>query len=292
MPLKPVKEVDSISAEEFRREHLQACQPLVIRGALSRQWPAYEKWTPEYLKAAIGELEVPLFDNHNVGLEPMCPVRLMKFCEYIDFIAKGPTELHLFALNIYKHAPALLQDFRYPQHLLQGFVKKVPTLFVGGAGAVVHLHYDFDFPNLIHTQFHGRKRAVLFEQSKSSKLYKLPFTVQSPVDLGQPDLSKYPAVEDLSGLVAVMEHGDTLFIPSGWWHHMEYLDAGYALTLRARSPYAHLQMRAIYNAACMFGFDVWMRRVTGPRWFRWQEKVAIRRASRQQAPGRRNCRTR
>lgn len=34
----------------------------------------------------------------------------------------------------------------------------------------------------------------------------------------------------------ILEHGDTLFMPAGYWHHMEYLDSGFAMSLRALQP--------------------------------------------------------
>jgi hypothetical protein len=283
--LTPVTTVDDISPGDFKSDFLQASKPLVIRGGLSRDWPAYEKWTYDYLKAAAGRVKVPLYDNRNVGPQTMLPRELMTFGDYLDVIASGPTELHLFALNIFKYAPTLCRDFSYPEGLLTGFIKRVPTLFVGGAGAMVHLHYDFDYPNLIHTQFHGRKRAVLFGPEESARLYQLPGTVQSPVDFEHPDLKKYPRVAGIAGLEAIMEHGDTLFIPAGWWHFMHYLEPGYALTLRARSPVPSLQLQGALNAFVLFNFDKLMRRLAGPRWFKWQERGAMRRA--QAAPARR-----
>ena len=33
-----------------------------------------------------------------------------------------------------------------------------------------------------------------------------------------------------------LDHGDTLFMPAGYWHHMEYLDSGFAMSLRALQP--------------------------------------------------------
>ncbi|WP_334313481.1 cupin-like domain-containing protein [Psychrosphaera algicola] len=47
----------------------------------------------------------------------------------------------------------------------------------------------------------------------------------SLVDFDQPDLVKYPKFQHAidNALVASLEAGDALFIPSMWWHHVEGL---------------------------------------------------------------------
>ena len=43
----------------------------------------------------------------------------------------------------------------------------------------------------------------------------------------------FPALSLTQGQEVILERGDTLFIPSGFWHHMEYLESGFSMSLRA-----------------------------------------------------------
>ena len=55
--LKPVDTVENISPEDFKKNYLNPRKPLIIKG-LTKDWPAREKWTTDYLKEIGGELEV------------------------------------------------------------------------------------------------------------------------------------------------------------------------------------------------------------------------------------------
>ena len=60
--LHPIDTVDTISPSDFAENYLKPRRPLVIKG-LTNNWPAREKWTPEYLKEIVGNKVVPLYDN-------------------------------------------------------------------------------------------------------------------------------------------------------------------------------------------------------------------------------------
>ena len=49
--LSPIDTVDTISPKDFTENYLKARRPLVIKG-LTKDWPAREKWTAEYMKEA------------------------------------------------------------------------------------------------------------------------------------------------------------------------------------------------------------------------------------------------
>src|SRR5215831_5842587 len=241
MRLKSVDRVDSISNEDFQRYYYKPMKPLIFRN-LSKDWPAYNKWNWEYFKEIVGDKKVALYNN--VKSDAYTPINTADdyktFGEYVDMISAGPAGWRIFLFNIFDHAPQLTNDFTWPDHMMKGFVKKYPMLFVGGATSITHMHFDIDMSHILHTQFHGRKKVLLFPYQEQYKLYRKPFEVLSLADFshysdgnGSPDYDQFPALKLAQGYEVVLEHGDTLFMPAGYWHHMEYIDSGFAMSLRA-----------------------------------------------------------
>lgn len=284
MNLKPVDTVNSISGDDFRTNYLIPKRPLVIRD-LARRWPAYQKWTFDYMKSVVGDFEVSVYNN--VKSDPYTPVNkadgTMKFGDYLGMIKAGPAGLRIFLFNILSHAPQLLNDFTYPEDLMEGFLKKYPMLFTGGAGSVTHLHFDMDLSDIFHTQFIGSKRVLLFEQTERDSLYHLPFTVQSLVNFEKYydglDEKNYPALKYLSGFECVLEHGDTLFMPGGYWHHMEYNESGLALSLRAMDGVA-TKVKGFLNLVGMRNIDTLMKKTAPDMWFNYKKRRALTNAER------------
>ncbi|MBL7756101.1 MAG: cupin-like domain-containing protein [Chitinophagaceae bacterium] len=276
MQLKPVTTVDSIDAETFRKEFYLPGIPVVIRN-LSRQWPAYQKWNWAYFKELVGDKRVPLYNN--VKSDAYTPINkaddYKTFGEYIDMISQGPAGWRIFLFNIFDHAPQLTADFTWPEHLMKGFVKKYPMLFTGGSGSITHMHFDIDLSHILHTQFAGRKRVLLFPYTEQHKLYRKPFEVLSMADFsryydqqGMPDYEKFPALKLAQGFDLTLEHGDTLFMPAGYWHHMEYLDSGFAMSLRALHPSLTGKLKGVWNLFGIRSIDTLMKK-TAPVW--WYE---------------------
>ena len=277
MQLRPLPVVDTISPEEFKNEFYDKNHPVIIRD-LSHKWPAYTKWNWDYFKELVGDKRVPLYNN--IKSDAYTPINkaddYKTFGEYIDMISQGPAGWRIFLFNIFDHAPQLINDFTWPEHLMKGFVKKYPMLFTGGSTSITHMHFDIDLSHILHTQFAGRKRVLLFPFEEQHKLYRKPFEVLSLADFsnyymqtGSPDYEKFPALKLAQGLEAVLEHGDTLFMPAGWWHHMEYLDSGFAMSLRALQPSLSGKMKAAWNLFGMRSIDTMMKK-TAPIW--WYER--------------------
>ena len=112
-------------------------------------------------------------------------------------------------------------------------------MFFGGKDSITPLHFDIDCPSNFLTQFHTRKKVLLFDKDQSKYLYHQPFTVQSQVDLHNPDYERFPALRKAEGIEAILEHGDTIYIPPHWWHYIEYVDSGFSLALRAHNSIAN-----------------------------------------------------
>lgn len=276
MQLKPVTTLDTIDPEVFKKEFYEPGIPVVIK-KLSHNWPAYSKWNWDYFKQLVGDKKVPLYNN--VKSDAYTPINkaddYKTFGEYIDMISKGPAGWRIFLFNIFDHAPQLIEDFTWPEHLMKGFVKKYPMLFTGGATSITHMHFDIDLSHILHTQFVGRKRVLMFPHDEQHKLYRKPFEVLSLADFshyyegnGTPDYNSFPALKLAQGYDFILEHGDTLFMPSGYWHHMEYLDSGFAMSLRAMQPSIGGKLKGAWNLLGMRSIDTLMKR-TAPKW--WYE---------------------
>ena len=280
MNLKPVPTFDIIKPEIFKKEFYEPGEPVVIKD-LSRNWPAYTKWNWDYFKQLVGDQRVPLYNN--VKSDAYTPINTADdyktFGEYIDMISQGPAAWRIFLFNIFDHAPQLIEDFTWPEHLMKGFVKKYPMLFTGGATSITHMHFDIDLSHILHTQFGGRKRVLMFPFKEQRKLYRKPFEVLSLADFshyyhnnGTPDYTKFPALKLAEGFDFILEPGDTLFMPAGYWHHMEYLDSGFALSLRALQPSLSGKLKGVWNLLGMRSIDTMMKKTVPGWWFNRKKK--------------------
>jgi hypothetical protein len=89
-----------------------------------------------------------------------------------------------------------------------------------------------DIPHNLAVCAVGRRRFTLFPPESFADLYLGPLEntpagrAVSMVDISDPDLDRYPRFIEAAatGLVAELEPGDALFIPSMWYHNVEALD--------------------------------------------------------------------
>ena len=290
MQLRSVDVVYNINPLQFKTEYFDANKPVVLRN-LSKKWPAYTKWTWDYLKQVAGDKRIPIYNN--VKSDSYTPINkadgYSSFGDYIDMISKGPAEWRIFFFNIFSHAPQLKNDFVWPDEYVKGFLKNMPSMFAGGKGSITHMHFDIDLPNLMHTQFIGKKRVLLFPNEEKNKLYRKPFEVLSLADFSnyydseksKVDTEKFPALKFTRGYDVILEHGDTLFMPSGFWHHMEYLESGFAMSLRAWNKTLGGKINGGWNLIGMRNIDSLMKKTIPHKWYDWKEKKIYKAANKE-----------
>ena len=205
--------------------------------------------------------------------------RKMRLGDYIRRVTSGQRqELRMFLFNVRMHLPELLDDVRPPE-IARRVNQSVVFMFFGCMGSVTPVHFDIDMADLFHTSFWGEKRVTLFAPSESKKLYRHPCTVRSCIDVDNPDYEKYPRFEDARGMCTTLTRGETLYIPSGYWHHMVYDQGGYALTHRCSPRSRAVLVRGLFNFVVLRVIDGWMNKLLDARWFRFKEWVAARRAA-------------
>ena len=271
MLLSPVDVVNEISPEDFKEKYYKTGKPLIIKD-LAKKWPAYEKWNWDYFIDKVGNADVGVYNN--VKSDSYTPINTadayMKFGEYLKKVKAGPLDLRIFLFNIFQHAPNIVKDFTWPDELMNGFVKKYPMLFVGGQGSITHMHFDIDMSHILHTQFIGKKRVLLFPHQEQYKLYRKPWEVLSLANFANYktdfDYENFPATKLAKGYEVVLDHGDTLYMPAGFWHHMEYIDGGFAMSLRAMQSDLGGKIGGVWKLFGMRGIDTLMKK-TAPEWW-------------------------
>jgi len=280
--LSPIDVVNEISKEDFEKNYLKPRKPLIIKN-MAKNWPAYEKWDMDYMKAVVGDQIVPLYDSSKA--DPSKPINAsaaeMKFGDYIELIRNTATDLRIFLFDPIKQAPKLLEDYRAPKELMGGFLDSYPNMFFGGKGSVTFLHYDIDLAHIFHTHFNGRKHVILFENKWKERLYQIPFATYALEDYNveQPDFNQFPALKGVQGVEAFLEHGDTLFMPTGYWHWMKYLDGSFSISLRAWDKSWGVKARSLFNLTIQRKFDDLMKGNFREKYMAWKERLAYKRAN-------------
>lgn len=281
MQLREVDVVEDISPEEFYQRYVKTRIPVKLLH-YTKEWAASSKWTYPYLKEVAGHHQVKLHgawqDNEPTKIE-MPAVKETAFGEYLDMLERNePSDLRIFLFNLFKLEPSLLNDFNFPP-VMEGYLEDYPYMFFGAAGSDVRLHYDIDLSNVFISQFGGTKRITLFDQDQTKYLYKLPFTTHSAVDLNNIDYDKYPALKLATGWQTDLLPGETLFMPSGIWHYIQYLDGSFSLSLRTLNPSRMGKLQGAYNVFVIRKLDEYFNKFYKNTWSDYKLKKAIERTN-------------
>ncbi|MCT7957752.1 cupin-like domain-containing protein [Laspinema palackyanum] len=212
-------------------EHYYAQNTPVILTDVMGNWQALSRWNPEYLKQHYGEVSVgvqfnresnPLFeqekDKHRQQM-------MMK--DYVDLVVTGgkTNDYYMVPYNDNFDNPEfkpLLNDIEiFPDYLDPTLQQTRIFFWFGPEGTITPLHHD---PcNVLLAQVYGKKRIRLISPNQKHLLYN-QVGVYSEVDLLSPDYEKYPRFKEVEVIDVILEPGEVIFLPVGWWHHVESLD--------------------------------------------------------------------
>ncbi len=240
-----------VDLKTFREEILPAGQPVVFKD-LVKSWPAVRagltssRQLADYLRGfdrgkQVAVLEGPpsirghfFYRDDMRGLNfERRPSTISATIERLLAQADDPNPGALYIEST--PTPEYLPPFaaENPNPLLPPAV--APRIWLGNT-LLVQTH--FDLSNNIACVVGGRRRFTLFPPEQLPNLYVGPieFTISGPpismVALRNPDLARFPrfAAALAASQRAELEPGDALFIPYGWWHHVEALTPFNVLT--------------------------------------------------------------
>jgi hypothetical protein len=229
-----IEQVDRPTKDVFKR-HVASGTPVIIHGALDGQ-QAWSTWTPDYLKARIGDAECEVYvtpeDRFTGGEDPDGEARgkfaKMKLSDCIERMSTPSQATPLFwpreRYNPYK-VPArlfasLVGDLAIPEFIPYRRSIDESNLWMSQQGNITLPHSDFA-ENLL-TQICGRKHILLWDTSQWSNLYLNPLgqthSRQTQIEITKPDVTRFPLFSQARALEGFLEPGDGLFIPFGYIH--------------------------------------------------------------------------
>lgn len=281
MRLEPVIKTKGISSKTFIKSYMKPRFPVILEDFISPESPAFKKWNYNYFKEIAGNHLVNVYGGEFESLDRVAshPIAQTTFSEYLSLIETAPTEHRLFLFNLLNIKPELKKDISYNDVTHGRILKWLPFMFFGGEGSVTRNHIDIDMSHVFITQFQGIKRIWLFPWEQSDLMYKLPYNFHSIANIKAPDYQQFPALLYLNGYEAVLHPGETLYIPSGWWHYIQYETAGYSISVRALPSSLSEKWRGFKNLVITKNIDRMMRSILKERWFRHKVKKAKARAT-------------
>jgi LPS sulfotransferase NodH len=233
---KVIEKRSNLSHDEFRDRYYAANRPVIITHLMGC-WRAMTAWTPDYLKSTVGDQMVEIMsgreDDPRYELNPQKHRTMLRFADFIDMVYSGnvTNDYYMVANNTFFQRPGvqpLMQDIAiFPEFLDPTAAGRQCFLWFGPAGTVTPLHHD---PcNILISQVIGRKRYRLIPTAQWQYVYN-SVGVFSDVDCENPDLSRHPQFRDATIIDFVLEPGEVLFMPVGWWHHVRALDVSMSVS--------------------------------------------------------------
>lgn len=237
-----VEDIGPVDAATFEREIRPGYKPVLMRG-LARGWPVVQAGLENADEALKHVEQYDTRQPTDIMLAPQSErgrffyspdmrgfnfrrekLSLTGLAQHLREIADSdePIGIYAGATAIETHLPGFTQANPLP---LVADMQAIPRIWLGNATQVAT---HFDLSDNIAVVAAGQRRFTLFPPEATGDLYVGPLNVTlagqpvSMVDPLQPDLEKYPrfAVAQETALVADLEPGDAIYIPTLWWHHV------------------------------------------------------------------------
>ncbi|OBR74357.1 cupin [Xanthomonas arboricola] len=241
---RAIQELHGLDPQQLEPAVLRSTTPLVLRG-LVRDWPLAQAGATSAQAAAAylrgfdrGEAVVAQVGPPDIGgrffynadmsgfnFRPeRVPLGVVLETLLRDLHNPQPPAIYVGSTTLDTYLPGLRahNPIALPQR------EPLASIWIGNRTRIA-AHQDL--PDNLACVVAGRRRFTLFPPQQLANLYIGPLDLTpagqpvSLVDIAAPDLRRFPRYAQAleHALVAELEPGDALFIPSMWWHHVEAL---------------------------------------------------------------------
>lgn len=207
-----------LSAAEFRARAAQGL-PFLMTGLVGK-WPLCAL-SPSALRERYSHLPVRARVGDYIGtaFAPDRAMQDMSMLEYLELAADGSHALPPYLGNLE------LRELNSLCHWPAYFSKMGPPRFwIGPAGTRTPLHCDYD--DNIFAQIWGSKRIFLAPPHHDEFLYPSEANAilfGSPFDPEAPDFEAFPLARQATMIELLVQPGDMLYVPAGWYHQVSAL---------------------------------------------------------------------
>uniref|UniRef100_A0A1D1Z0D8 F-box protein At1g78280 n=1 Tax=Anthurium amnicola TaxID=1678845 RepID=A0A1D1Z0D8_9ARAE len=215
-------------------------QKPVLLTDLANTWPARNTWTIDQLVQKYGETAFRISQRSSKKIT-------MKFKDYVSYMYHQHDEdpLYIFDDKFAEAAPSLLNDYSVPFLFREDFFdvldeEQRPSfrwLIIGPERSGASWHVDPALTSAWNTLLLGRKRWALYPPGKVPVGVTVHVNEEDgDVDVESPSslqwwLDIYPLLADEDKpLECTQLPGETIFVPSGWWHCVLNLETTIAIT--------------------------------------------------------------
>jgi cupin-like protein len=213
-PLTSVPRVEN-PTESLLMEAMAEYQPLLITGAVER-WPWLAKsLTIDSLVTMFGDQQLTAA-RETEGTQAETVAGFIQRCRAGARMATAGLIPRAIRNAVGYPGYFNPEDYRWP------------FFFMGAQGAVSPIHRDL--AHNLATHLFGAKRWRIFSPDQAEFLYPNTGPDDGPsaqtclVDVEAPDLERFPLYANAKPIDLVVNAGEILFVPSGWFHHVNALD--------------------------------------------------------------------
>lgn len=255
----------SPSPDQFN-EYLNSNQPVLIKNSL--EWALVKNFSLDKIASLFGTRQYitivskhgfwadeATYDdpdakyNHANSQQEERKLSMLTAKEFIDR-ATNPdnfSNLHFDKEIMYliSSVPNNLKEVLQPRLSFLDNIKTIPTFWMSTQGSITQTHMDTREGFLI--QVMGNKKVILFDSALELYLPHLE-NVQENKDyidaeegqvkatslMTNPELAteqQFPGLSKLEGYESILNPGDILYIPFGWWHYVRTLNFSISFNL-------------------------------------------------------------
>ncbi|MEZ0606207.1 cupin-like domain-containing protein [Paraburkholderia sp. IW21] len=194
------------------------------------------QWRFDYFRKRCGdcEVDVQFGSESDANYETNQPKlkRMMRFADYVDLVERsGPTNDFYMTANNTSHnrtaLAALWSDVPAIGEYLDAGSPDTGFFWMGPAGTKTPFHHDLT--NNFMAQMIGRKQIKLVSLSDTAHMANYLHCF-SQVDGSAIDYERFPSMRNAHLIECTLAPGELLFLPIGWWHYVEGLDASVTMT--------------------------------------------------------------